>query len=87
MTDGAAEAATAASDATSDASDAGADARFDAATNDASALSMCTAQPQYDNNCGSGRPPHRYTCPISVGTPSGCERTGSNSTTLFLCCP
>ncbi|HEY3593218.1 MAG TPA: hypothetical protein VGL13_05070, partial [Polyangiaceae bacterium] len=60
---------------TSDASDArAADATVDVNARDASATAQCTAMPQQDDQCRT-RPPHRYVCPQSVGTPSGCERT------------
>src|SRR5262252_8502401 len=65
VTDGAEDAA--AGDAAFDAREASADARSDATANDASTLSACTAQPQNDYQCtNNNRPPHRYTCPISV---------------------
>jgi hypothetical protein len=82
------DATSAARDASADAPpDAQPDAPSDANTRDVVTTATCNATPQQDSQCFGSRPPHRYVCPISLGTPDGCQRIGTASTTASYCCP
>jgi hypothetical protein len=74
-------------DSTSDARDGSVDAPADVDTQDVVTTAQCSATPSQDFQCGSPRPPHRYVCPLSVGTPTGCQRISTGSTSAAYCCP
>jgi len=67
--------------------DAASDAPVDVNARDVVTTADCMATPWQDSQCSSGRPPHRYVCPLSIGTPTGCQRVGTSSTTAAYCCP
>jgi hypothetical protein len=67
--------------------DAASDGPADVNTQDVVTTADCNATPSQDSQCRSSRMPHRYVCPLSLGTPTGCQRLSTNSTTASYCCP
>lgn len=67
--------------------DGASDAPSDVNGQDVITTATCNATPSQDSQCRSSRTPHRYVCPLSLGTPTGCTQISTGSTSAAYCCP